>query len=54
MKWGESVLTCLASNNIREAKLLASGRPNVSVKQLDVSDHHALSEAVESSDVVVR
>lgn len=51
---GEPVLTGLASNNIREAKLLAAGRSNVSVKQLDVSDHHGLSEAVESSDVVVR
>lgn len=48
------ILTGLASNNMREAQLLAADRPNISVKQLDVSDQQALSEVVASSDVVVR
>ena len=43
-----------ASNNVREARLLAAGRPDISVRQLDVSDQNELSEVIASSDVVVR
>lgn len=43
-----------ASNNVREARLLAAGRPDILVRQLDVSDQNELSEVVASSDVVVR
>lgn len=44
----------LASNNIQEATALARGREGLKVLSLDVSDQNALSDAVASSDVVVR
>lgn len=50
----ETVTDLEASNNVGEAELLASGRRDVSVLGLDVSDQHRLGEAVAAADVVVR